>query len=167
MLIEKYEKNIIISPEFYGTTIHALNEPNFLILGGEKKLCSKVADLYHRFVKSDFHIHFTDSKTAELVKYMENSWLATKVTFCSEFYHIAKEIGVDYNELRELMCLDHRFGNSHSYIDPEKPYYDSHCLNKDIPAILKFCEDNITHSPMLLNIVKVINEIDKKFPERK
>lgn len=156
-LVDTYKKTIVFSPEFYGTTIHALNKPSFLILSGDKQDCSKVADLYHNFVSADFEVRYTDYNTAELLKYMENCYLGVKVTFCSEFYNIAKEIGVDYNELRELMVLDPRFGKSHSYIYPEHPYYDSHCLNKDIPALLRWCEDNIAFEPFLLKMTDTIN----------
>jgi UDPglucose 6-dehydrogenase len=72
-------KNIVFSPEFYGTTIHAPSNLNFLILGGAAKNCSKVADLFHLIKPASFRIRFTTTKTAELVKYMENCFLGLKV----------------------------------------------------------------------------------------
>lgn len=160
MLCEKYNKHIVFSPEYYGTTIHSPKSPNFLILGGDKKACDKVANLYHRVKTADFTIRFTDLKTAELAKYMENGFLAAKVTFCAEFFEIAKAMGVSYNELREIFVMDNRMGKSHTYIDPDKPYYDSHCLNKDIPAMLKQCE-GIGIMPYILAAVFNKNKRDK------
>lgn len=161
-LCNKYNKNIIYSPEFYGTTIHAINNPDFLILAGDIKLCDKVADLYHKVKPANFKIRFTDFKTAELVKYMENSFLGLKVTFCAEFYDIATRIGVSYNQLRELFVMDRRMGDSHTYIDPEKPYYDSHCLNKDIPGLIEFCNTCNIDVPLL----KMMNQINKDKKEK-
>ena len=155
------DKKIVFSPEFYGTTIHAPTNLNFLILGGRKEDCSKVADLFHLFKPASFRIHFTDFKTAELVKYMENCFLGLKVQFCSEFYDIAKTIGVDYNDLRECFVLDERLGESHTYINPEQPYYDSHCLNKDIPGLLKFCEGKVD-TPIMTAVDKVNKEKKNK-----
>ena len=160
--IEFPSKKIVFSPEFYGTTIHAPTNLNFLILGGEKENCSKVADLFHLFKPASFRIRFTTFETAELVKYMENCFLGLKVQFCSEFFDIANAIGVDYNDLRECFVLDERLGESHTYINPEQPYYDSHCLNKDIPGLIKFCENRVD-IPIMNAVNKVNLEKKKKF----
>ncbi len=93
----------------------------------------------------------TDSRTAELVKYMENSWLATKVSFCSQFFEIAEKEGVNYEELRELFVLDPRVNHSHTFIYRDHPYWESHCLDKDVPAIA------ITEDAKLLKTVIEFN----------
>ena len=66
---------------------------------------------------------------------MENAWLATKVSFCSQFFEIAQKEGVIYEELRELFILDPRVNPSHTFISRDHPYWESHCLDKDVPAI--------------------------------
>lgn len=135
-LAAKYHQNIVFSPEYYGTTIQSPKAPNFLVLGGAKEDCRKVAELYYAVKPADFRIVFTDCRTAELAKYMENCFLALKVTFCAEFATIAKEFGISYPELRDIFVLDERMGKSHTFIDSEHPYYKSHCLDKDIPALI-------------------------------
>lgn len=156
-------KAIVFSPEFYGTTIHAPTTLNFLILGSDdKSSCSKVADLFHLIKPASFRIKFTDYETAELVKYMENCFLALKVTFCAEFYDVAQYLGVDYNDLRECFVLDERLGESHTYINPQQPYYDSHCLNKDIPGFISFCEDKGYSTPLM----STVNNINKNIKEK-
>lgn len=137
-LAEKYGKNLVISPEYYGTTQHSSDSPDFLILGGDKKYSRKVAQLYYNIKSGSFRIKFTDIKTAELAKYMENCFLALKVTFCAEFKEIADSFGIVYEDLREVFVMDERMGESHTFVYEDKPYYDSHCLNKDIPALIKF-----------------------------
>ena len=130
-----------------------------MILAGDKFKTQKVAELYQRVKTKNFRIHFTDYKTAELAKYMENCFLALKVTFCSEFYDIADEMGISYPELRELFILDERMGDSHTYVDPDHTYYNSHCLNKDIPGLI-----SQTKRAHLMKAMHKINQ-DKKTGE--
>ena len=153
---EKYNTHIVFSPEYYGTTIHAPKNPNFVVLAGDKSDIEQVANLYYKVKDCSFRIKFTDYKTAELAKYMENCFLALKVTFCCEFADIANDFGVSYSELREIFVMDERMGDSHTYVDPDKPYYDSHCLNKDIPALV-----NQTDKAKLMKACMNIN-LDKK-----
>lgn len=157
-LTKKYPaKHLVVSPEFFGTTPYSINSVDFVILGGEREDCAAVARLYWRIQNGSLPISFTGWEAAELVKYMENSFLALKVTFCAEFAKLAGVYGVEYAELRELMVLDKRFGFSHSYVFPEKPYYDSHCLNKDTMAIIADCEAKTGEKPPLLAAMHKIN----------
>lgn len=127
---------IVFSPEYYGGTQHCNNfDFNFTILGGDKFACLKVQQILQQVYDARHTFHIVDSKTAELAKYMENSWLAMKVSFCNQFYDIAQKCNVDYEDLRELFILDPRVNPSHTFVYEEKPYWDSHCLNKDVPAI--------------------------------
>ena len=135
-LREKFNKRIIFSPEYYGATPHCNNfEFNFTILAGEKEDCLEVQQLLQNCYDARHFFRIVDAQTGELVKYMENSWLATKVSFCSQFHSIAEKCGVNYEELRELFILDPRVNPSHTFIFNDHPYWDSHCLNKDVPAI--------------------------------
>lgn len=136
MLKAKYGKNIVFSPEYYGTTQHAPVSPNFVVLAGNINDCDEIAQLYYKVKKKEFRVHFTDYKTAELAKYMENCFLALKVTFCAEFATIARDKGISYPQLREIFVLDERMGDTHTFINYDAPYYTSHCLNKDIPALI-------------------------------
>ena len=150
--------NLIMSPEYFGGTQHAnAHNYDFVILGGERKYTKIVTELYKEHYAASLRIILTDSTTAELTKYMENSWLATKVTFCNEFYRLAQQYGVDYDELRECWLADPRVNPSHTFVYRDHPYWDSHCLNKDVPAI-------VTHSknaPLLESVIN-INEAHKR-----
>ena len=132
----KYGKKIIFSPEYYGGTQHCNNfDFNFTILGGDKSDCIQVQQLLQNVYDATHTFRLVDSKTAELTKYMENCFLGMKVAFCNQFYRIAQSYGIDYEDLRELFVLDPRVNPSHTFVYRAHPYYDSHCLNKDIPAI--------------------------------
>lgn len=149
-LVEKTGKNIIFSPEYYGASQHCNNyEFGFTILGGEKSVCQKVIQALQTVYDGRHTFRMVDSTTAELAKYMENSWLATKVSFCSQFHQIAKKNGVSYEELRELFVLDPRVNPSHTFVYDDHPYWESHCLDKDVTAIAKSEE-----AELLLDIIR-------------
>lgn len=151
-LIADTGKNILFSPEYYGGTQHCNNfEFNFTILGGDRKHCKKVIQALQNVYDARHKFIMTDSTTAELVKYMENSWLATKVSFCCQFYEIAKSLGVDYEELREMFVQDVRVNKSHTFVYDEHPYWSSHCLNKDVPAIANFSNAEFLKSVINFN----------------
>ena len=157
-LKSKYNLKFVFSPMYRGATIHCNNyEYNFTIIGGEKEDCIKVQQIILPCYDGRHTFHLTNSKTAELVKYMENCYLATKVSFCGQFYNIAVENGVNYEELRELFILDPRVESSHTIVYPDHPYWNSHCLNKDTAA-LEAAED----APLLRAIIDFNNDqIDK------
>ena len=135
-LKEKTGKRILFSPEYYGGTQHCNNFSfEFTILGGEPEDCYEVVQLLQAVYDGRHIFKIVQPELAELVKFMENSYLATKVTFCNAFYRAAEDAGIPYEELRELFVLDERVGKSHTYVYREHPYYDSHCLNKDVPAV--------------------------------
>lgn len=156
-LKEEIGKRIIFSPEYYGGTQHCNNfDFNFTVLGGDKKDCLKVQQLLQNVYDARHTFHIVDSTTAELAKYMENSWIATKVSFCNQFYDIAKECEVNYESLRELFILDPRVNPSHTFVYDDHPYWSSHCLDKDVPAIAE------TFKAKLLQDIINFNEIRKK-----
>ena len=155
------KKHIVMSPEYYGGTQHCNNfEFNFTILGGDKCDCLKVQQLLQNVYDARHTFHIVDSKTAELAKYMENCWLATKVSFCNQFYEIAKNHCVDYETLRELFILDPRVNSSHTFVYEDRPYWSSHCLDKDVPAIANF-----ENAELLKAIIEYNRKCKDKFKE--
>lgn len=155
-LRHELQKRIVFSPEYYGGTQHCNNfDFPFTILGGDKTDCIKVQQLLQNVYDARHKFYFTTPETAELVKFMENSWLATKVTFCCEFYRAAEKVGVNYEELRELFLADPRVNPAHTFVYREHPYYDSHCLNKDVPHIANQLDIR------LLKDIEIINNWQK------
>lgn len=146
-------KKIVFSPEYYGATNHCNNYNfDFTILGGNKNICDKVIQILLPCYDGRHQFRIVEPELAELVKFMENSFLATKVSFCQSFYNVCEEIGVTYSELRELFILDPRVNPSHTFVYEDKPYWDSHCLNKDVPAIA-----NQFNIQLLQDIIKYNN----------
>lgn len=154
-------KAIVFQPE-YGpaeTPDHPFNDlrkVRWIILGGDRRETVPVADLYKTTFNADIVIQQTDAKTAELTKYMENAFLALKVTFCNEFYDIAAATGIDYNELRELWLLDPRIGRSHTFVLPHNRGFGGRCLPKDLNAVIDTAH-RLGVTPRLLEGVRDAN----------
>lgn len=153
-LREQTGKRIVFQPEYgpgetVGHPYGSLRDVPWVVLGGERADTVAVADLYKTTFNADLAIHQTDATTAELVKYMENAYLATKVAFCNEFYDIASAFGVDYNEARELWLADPRIGRSHTFVYPEARGFGGKCLPKDLAAILAVADTKKLKTPVL------------------
>lgn len=145
-------KRIIYSPEYYGNTQHCNNyQFDFTILGGDKEDCIQIQQLLQNCYDARHKFRITDSKTAELVKFMENSWLATKVSFCNQFYNICQNELISYEELRELFIMDPRVNPSHTFVYKDHPYWDSHCLNKDVNYLATWADDQFLQGVVKFN----------------
>jgi UDPglucose 6-dehydrogenase len=161
-LVHETGKRLVFQPA-YGpgeTAEHPfsdLRRMRWLILGGERAHTIAVADLYKSIYNAETEIWQTSARTAELVKYMENAFLALKVTFCNEFYDIASVMGVDYNELRELWLLDPRMGRSHTFVFPEGRGYGGKCLPKDVSALIEAAKAH-GYTPGLLSAMVETND---------
>lgn len=161
-LARQHGKRIVFQPE-YGpaeTPDHPFNDlrkVRWIILGGDREHCRIAAQAWKQVYSSDITIALTTAETAELAKYMENAFLATKVSFCNEFFDIARSVGVDYDELRELWLLDPRIGRSHTFVYPEKRGFGGRCLPKDLSAIVATATER-GHDPTLLREVISMNE---------
>ncbi len=172
-LSKKYKKSIAFSPEYIGEgnyvipfwkgypDPHDMKRHDFVIVGGDKKVTSKIMLFFKTVLGAEPRYFETDSTTAELVKYMENSFLATKVTFCNEFFDIAKGLGVDYNELRELWLLDGRVGRSHTVVFEDRRGFGGKCLPKDVTALVK-ASTKAGYKPKLLTAVLDTNKEIRK-----
>ncbi len=139
-LMNKYKKEIVFQPEYYGeTTAHPfrnLNERMWLSFGGNQSGIDMAIKAYQTVINSNVKIYQCDAKTAEMAKYMENAFLATKVIFCNEMYDIAKALGVNYNLAREIWIADPRIGASHTFVYEDNRGYGGSCLPKDISSLL-------------------------------
>jgi len=160
---KKYKKRIVFQPEFLGeTTGHPMNkDTSHIILGGERKDTSVVLEFYKKLYTAQTKFMQTDSKTAELLKYMRNDYLAMVVTFCNEIYDIAQAHKIDYNELRELFILDPRINPSHTLVYPDNRGYGGKCFPKDVKALIKIGEDKMCDVTLLKAVHKKNMELTK------
>ena len=143
-LQQKYQNlNLVFNPEFLTESNHKsdfVNQDRF-ILGGGLSDTTKVSDLFeHRFPRVP--IIQTDYETAELTKYMNNCFLATKVSFLNEMKQISEKCGADWDVAIKRFLMDSRIGQSHYQVPgPDgKLGFGGHCLPKDINALKSFGE---------------------------
>ncbi len=143
-LSEKFGFDIVFSPEFLterSSKIDMLTQAR-IILGGEPKLTNRVKELFtERFANK--HIIETDSVTAEYVKYMNNCFLATKVSIMNEFKRLGDAIGVDWEKALYGFASDGRIGDSHLQVPGPDGLmgYGGTCFPKDVNALLRFAQD--------------------------
>jgi nucleotide sugar dehydrogenase len=145
VLARKFSKlNIVFNPEFLterSAKFDFINQARF-ILGGKKKNTSKVADLYKwRFGDSVPCIE-TNFETAEMIKYMNNCFFATKVSFLNEMKQVSDECGVDWDMAVEGFVRDGRIGHSHLAVPgPDGKFgFGGSCFPKDVQAMIDFGE---------------------------
>jgi len=156
--------NVIFNPEF-------LTEANFIedfknqtriILGGTRKGTNKLRQVYSK-VFPTAHIIKTHSTIAELVKYMTNSYLATKVSFANEMYQICEKFDMDYDKVVEYATLDERLGVTHwSVPGPDGEFgFGGHCLPKDINGLINVAHEFGVNTVVLEAVVDTNDEVRK------
>lgn len=137
---EKFNKTIVFQPEYYGETISHpysnLSDRNWLTFGGTKYGISLAIKAYQTVINSNVRIYQCTSDEAEMTKYIENAYLATKVIFCNEIYDLCVKLGLDYNVIRELWVADPRTGTSHTFVYENDRGFGGSCLPKDISALI-------------------------------
>lgn len=107
---------------------------DWAIVGGPR--ASAVLDYYQSVMAVTARFVACRPVEAELAKYMDNAYFATKVIFCAEFAEIAAAHGVDYKQLRELWLLDPRIDRDHTAVFAGEPGFGGKCLPKDLSAIV-------------------------------
>jgi len=136
--------NIIFSPEFLTERTAKLDmlTQARVIFGGNKDLTNKVEELFsERFMNRHF-IH-TDSKTAEFIKYMNNTFFAIKVSLMNEYYRLAQLVGVNWDDALYGFASDGRVGDSHLHVPgPDgKVGFGGTCFPKDINALINMSKE--------------------------
>ena len=141
-LSKKYPTfKIIFSPEFLTERTAKLDmlTQSRIILGGELTLTEKAKTLFNERFKIK-NIIQTDSKTAELTKYMNNTFFATKVSIMNEFKLLCDKIGANWEDALKGFVSDGRIGDSHLNVPGHdgKLGYGGTCFPKDVNALLSF-----------------------------
>jgi UDPglucose 6-dehydrogenase len=162
-----YHKRIMFSPEYigestYNTGRHNFNKDaanmEFITIGGDAKDVHAAVDLIMPIFGPNKKYQMVDAITAELAKYMENTYFATKLTFCYEFERICAAYGASYHAVRECWLLDPRVESSHTGVFSTNTHpFDGKCLPKDLAAIIRGAEER-GYSPELLKEVRSTND---------
>jgi UDPglucose 6-dehydrogenase len=135
---------IVFNPEFLteANSIDDFKNQTRIIIGGPKRASSKVRRIFTKAFPK-VKIIKTDSTYAEMVKYVTNTFLATKVSFANEMYQICEKLDIDYDKVVEYATHDERLGYSHWNVPgPDGDFgYGGHCFPKDIGALISLAHD--------------------------
>ena len=162
---KQYENlSIVFNPEFLTerNSVKDYENQKRIILGGPRPTTTEVKQIFSK-VFPHAKIIKTDSTHAEMVKYLTNSFLATKVSFANEMYEICGGLGVDYDKVVEYSIQDERLGNSHWNVPgPDGEYGDGgHCFPKDVKALITVARD-LDIIPLMLSATDFKNNNVRK-----
>ncbi len=142
---------VVSNPEFLreGSAVKDYYNPAVTVIGSEnEKALDIMADIYS---KVDAPIERTDVRVAEIIKYVNNSFHALKITFANEVGNICKRMGIDSHKVMDLFCKDTHLNISPYYFKPGFAYGGS-CLPKDLKALNTIAHDAYLNSPVLESI---------------
>jgi GDP-mannose 6-dehydrogenase len=145
------------NPEFLreGSAVKDFNSPPKTVIGElDCESGDTVASLY---ASLDAPLIRTDLETAEMVKYVDNSWHALKIGFANEIGNLCKASGIDGHKVMEIFCKDHKLNISPTYLRPGFAFGGS-CLPKDLRALSYHAKTHDLQLPILTSIL-VSNEL--------
>ncbi|HEK9101270.1 UDP-glucose/GDP-mannose dehydrogenase family protein [Bacillus pfraonensis] len=155
--------HIVSNPEFLreGSGIHDFFHGDRIVIGAEtKEIAQKVKKLYSKLLIETF---VTDIRSAEMIKYASNAFLATKISFINEISNICEKVGADVLEVAGGMGMDQRIGSQ--FLQAGIGYGGS-CFPKDTNALVQIA-GNVAHDFRLLKAVIEVNNKQQMLLVRK
>jgi UDPglucose 6-dehydrogenase len=160
------EFEVVSNPEFLreGAAIQDFKHPDRVVVGtGDARAKEKMTELYRPLYLNRSPIMFTDRRTAELIKYAANAFLATKITFINEIADLAEKVGADVQDVARGIGLDKRIGSKFLHAGPG---FGGSCFPKDTVALIKTGQDH--ESPQrIVEAVVAVNDARKRSMARK
>jgi UDPglucose 6-dehydrogenase len=157
---------VVSNPEFLreGAAIHDFKHPDRVVVGTDDERGRQVmADIYRPLSLNQAPILFTARRTAELIKYAANAFLATKISFINEIADLCEKVGADVQEVARGIGLDNRIGSKFLHAGPG---FGGSCFPKDVRALIKTAQDYAV--PLrILEAVNAVNDIRKRAMARK
>jgi UDPglucose 6-dehydrogenase len=157
---------VVSNPEFLreGAAIDDFKRPDRIVIGIEDERAKPVmTEVYRPLYLNQAPLMFTNRRTAELIKYAANAYLAMKITFINEVADLCEAAGANVQEVARGIGLDNRIGSKFLNAGPG---YGGSCFPKDTLALVKIGQD--FHSPMrLVETTVSLNEQRKRAMSRK
>ncbi len=158
---------VVSNPEFLreGAAIEDFKRPDRVVIGTEDEGASQVMrDIYRPLsLNQSAPLVFTGRRTAELIKYAANAFLAVKITFINEIADLCEQVGADVQEVSRGIGMDKRIGRKFLNAGPG---YGGSCFPKDTLALLKTADD--AESPLrIVEATVQVNESRKRAMGRK
>src|SRR5271156_3812564 len=160
------EIQVVSNPEFLreGAAIQDFKHPDRIVIGATDERAKKVmSELYRPLYLNQAPMIYVTRRTAELIKYAANAFLATKITFINEIADLCERVGADVQEVARGIGLDNRIGSKFLHAGPG---FGGSCFPKDVRALIKTAQDN--EVPLrILEAVAAVNETRKRAMARK
>ncbi|MFT0891526.1 UDP-glucose dehydrogenase family protein [Pseudochelatococcus sp. G4_1912] len=157
---------VVSNPEFLreGAAIEDFKRPDRIVVGTEDERAAEVMRaLYRPLYLNQSPLLITNRRTAELIKYAANAFLATKITFINEIADLCEKVGANVQEVARGIGLDNRIGGKFLHAGPG---YGGSCFPKDTLALVKIAQD--ADSPVrIVETVAAVNEVRKRAMGRK
>src|SRR5438034_729209 len=157
---------VVSNPEFLreGAAIQDFKHPDRIVAGTDEARARKVfAEIYRPLYLNKAPILYTSRRTAELIKYAANAFLATKIAFINEMADLAEEVGADVQDVVRGIGLDNRIGSKFLHAGPG---FGGSCFPKDTRALLQTAHDY--EVPLrIIEAVIAANDIRKRAMARK
>ena len=154
------------NPEFLreGAAIRDFKFPDRIVVGTEDERARKVlGDIYRPLSLNQAPVMYTERRTAELIKYAANAFLATKITFINEIADLAERAGIDVQDVARGIGLDNRIGSKFLHAGPG---FCGSCFQKDTRALLKIARDHDV-ALRIVDAVIAVNDNRKRAMARK
>ena len=154
------------NPEFLreGAAILDFKLPDRIVVGTNDERARKVVEeVYRPLYLNRAPIMYTERRTAELIKYAANAFLATKITFINEIADLAEKVGADVNEVARGIGLDNRIGSKFLHAGPG---FGGSCFPKDTRALLKTAQDHGVNLRIIESVLAV-NDTRKRAMARR
>jgi UDPglucose 6-dehydrogenase len=157
---------VVSNPEFLreGAAIQDFKHPDRIVVGLEDERARKVMEnLYRPLYLNQAPIVYTSRRTAELIKYAANAFLATKITFINEIADLCEKVGGDVQQVARGIGLDNRIGGKFLHAGPG---FGGSCFPKDTVALIKTAQD--AEAPLrIVETVAAVNDARKRGMARK
>ena len=161
-IIQSKKMDVVVNPEFLreGFAIKDLLEPHLIVIGSYNKKSGNLLEKYYKkFYKKIPEVIQTDISSAELIKYANNAFLATKISFINSIGNICQTIpGTDVNTIAYAIGKDPRIG---SLFLKAGPGFGGSCLPKDLSGLINYSK-NLSKSSKLFEAVKDVNDLQPK-----
>jgi len=161
---EEYGLRLLFSPEFLteAASIDDFEKVNRIILGGDVEDARVVYKIFERKVEPrGVTVAQCDVNAAEMVKLFTNAFLMTKVLFANEMYQICEKLGIEYEEVMNLACLDTRIAYSHLNVPGPDGQLGAggHCFPKDINGLRQVAKLAGTNEKLFTAVIERNNEL--------
>jgi UDPglucose 6-dehydrogenase len=162
-LAKPLDVTVVSNPEFLreGSAVTDFFGPDRIVLGAaDRSAAEQVAELYRPL---NANVIITDMRTAEMVKYASNAFLATKISFINEIAAICDRLGADVTEVARGMGFDKRIGRS--FLDAGLGYGGS-CFPKDVRALEHMASINGCHPQLLRAVMEINRDVRRAFLQK-